>query len=61
VVRSKLRFVPFALPPGFDLRDHAARVAAFGRAFVASVTASPADHAIATAWVLARFDPAAGR
>ena len=61
VVRGKLRFVPFTLPPGFDLRDHAARVAAFGRAFVASVTASPADHAVATAWVLARFDPATGR
>ena len=61
IVRGKLRFVPFALPRGFDLRDHDARVETFGRAFVASVTTSPADHAIATAWVMKRFDRPAGK
>lgn len=55
VRRGKLSFRPFALPAGFDLRDHAARVDQFGRAFVASVTSSPSDYRIARDHVLARF------
>jgi hypothetical protein len=46
---------PFALPAGFDMRDHAARVDAFGRAFVSSVTHSRADHDVATKYVISRY------
>ncbi len=55
VRRGKLSFRPFALPDGFDLRDHATRVEQFGRAFVASVTSSPSDYRIARDHVLTRF------
>ena len=55
IANGKLAFKPFPLPPGFDIRDHAARVDVFGRAFVTSVTGSLADYRIATAWVRARF------
>jgi len=55
VERGKLAFRAFALPPGFDLRDHAARVDAFGRAFVTSVTANLDDYRVARDWVIARF------
>jgi len=48
-------FRPFALPPGFDVRDHAARVAAFGRAFVSSVTSDPDDYRAAVRYVIERF------
>ena len=58
VVRGKLVFKPFALPPGFDLRDHDARVAAFGQAFVTSVTGTLADYRVAREWVVARFGQA---
>lgn len=47
---------PFALPPGFDLRDHATRVTAFGDAFVTSVTRSPDEYAIAVRDVLAAWE-----
>jgi hypothetical protein len=57
VANGRLTFRPFALPPGFDFRDHDTRVEAFGRAFVTSVTGSRADHAVAIAWVKARFSP----
>jgi hypothetical protein len=46
---------PFALPPDFDVRDHDARVALFGRAFVTSVTGDEADYRAAAAYVLERF------
>lgn len=46
---------PYRLPRGFDLRDHAARVAVFGRAFVSSVTGSLADYRAAAAHVVARW------
>jgi hypothetical protein len=46
---------PFALPEGFDMRDHATRVDAFGRAFVSSVTGSMADYRAAVLHVLRRF------
>jgi len=52
---GKLVFRPYALPPGFDFRDHAARVEVFERAFVRSVTGSLADYRIAAAWVTRRF------
>ncbi len=55
VENGRLVFAPFALPDGFDIRDHDARVEAFSRAFVMSVTGSPEDYRIATEWVLARF------
>jgi hypothetical protein len=55
IERSRLAFRPYALPAGFDLRDHDARVDAFGRAFVSAVTGSLADYRVATAWVTRRF------
>ncbi|MDB4962200.1 MAG: hypothetical protein JWP01_2199 [Myxococcales bacterium] len=55
IERSRLAFRPFALPAGFDLRDHAARVDAFAEAFVSSVTGSLADYRVATEWVVRRF------
>jgi hypothetical protein len=51
--RVELREVP--LPRGFDMRDHAARVDAFGRAFVRSVTGDRDDYRAAVAHVLARW------
>lgn len=55
IAEGRLTFAPFALPPGFDFRDHATRVDAFGRAFVSSVTGSLADYRVATSWVRDRF------
>ncbi|MGN6110339.1 MAG: hypothetical protein ACTHU0_34870 [Kofleriaceae bacterium] len=55
IERGALVFRPFALPAGFDLRDHDARVELFGRAFVTSVTRSRADYGIAKSWVVAQF------
>jgi hypothetical protein len=40
---------PYALPHGFDLRDHDARVRELGRAFVDAVTGSRADYLVAAA------------
>lgn len=51
----RLVFRPFALPAAFDLRDHDARVEAFGRAFVTSVTSSLDDYRVAVRWVVERF------
>lgn len=48
-------FAPFRLPSSFDVRDHGARVAAFGDAFVRSVTGSPEDYAIAVRFVVDRW------
>jgi len=55
IERGKLVFRSFALPAGFDFRDHDARVEAFGRAFVLSVTGSIEDFQVATAWVVRKF------
>lgn len=55
IERGKLVFKPFSLPAGFDFRDHEARVEAFARAFVMSVTGSLGDYRVATAWVRERF------
>lgn len=52
---ARLTFARFPLPHGFDLRDHDARVQAFGRAFVRSVTGSPEDYEVARAYVERRF------
>lgn len=54
VVSGELRFVRRPLPEGFQIRDHEARVAFFGDAFVRSVTRSTADYAAATRWVRER-------
>jgi hypothetical protein len=51
----EFRFRRFRLPPGFDVRDHEARVEAFARAFVDSVTASEEDYRAAVAYVEHRF------
>jgi hypothetical protein len=53
--RRRLRFRDFALPPGFEMRAHEARVEAFGRAFVTSVTRDRADYEAAVAYVRAEF------
>ena len=55
ILGGKLEFRPFALPPGFDFRDHDTRVESFGRAFVTAVTGSLADYRVASEWVRARF------
>ncbi|MFN0248899.1 MAG: hypothetical protein ACKV2T_18560 [Kofleriaceae bacterium] len=55
VEAGRLVWKPFALPQGFDFRDHEARVEAFAQAFVMSVTGSPEDYAVATAYVKNRF------
>lgn len=60
VVRSllgtrRLTFRHHPLPPGFDVRAHATRVAEFGRAFVTSVTGSREDYQAAVDHVLLRF------
>jgi hypothetical protein len=56
IERGKLAFRSFALPAGFDFRDHGARVEQLGRAFVSSVTGSLEDFRVATAWVVQKFD-----
>jgi len=53
--RRRVVFRPYELPAGFDIRDHAARVATFGDAFVRSVTRTPEDYAIALRDVLAAW------
>jgi len=52
---ARVVFRDFALPDGFDMRDHEARVEAFGRAFVLSVTGSREDYATAVRYVERRF------
>jgi hypothetical protein len=55
IEKGKLAFRPYALPSGFDFRDHDTRVREFEKAFVRSVTGSRADYQVATAWVTRRF------
>ena len=57
IERGKLAYKPFALPKGFDFRDHDARVDAFGRAFVTSVTGAPSEYRVAIEWVRRRYSP----
>ncbi|HVI03259.1 MAG TPA: hypothetical protein VM869_31400, partial [Enhygromyxa sp.] len=49
-VARRLVFAPTPLPPGFDLRDHAARVELFSELFVRSVLRSRADYEAAARW-----------
>lgn len=53
--RRALVFRRVALPTGFELRDHAARVRVFGAAYVQSVTGDEDDYLAARDWVRARF------
>jgi hypothetical protein len=53
--RRRVKLADAPLPRGFDMRDHAARVDAFGRAFVRSVTGDVEDYRAAVAHVLARW------
>ena len=55
IERGKLAFRAFTLPTGFDFRDHDARVEAFQRAFVSSVTGSLDEFRVATAWILRKY------
>ena len=55
VAGGRVKLAPFALPAGFDLRDHAARVSLFGRAFVDAITGSVDDYRVAVAHVVARW------
>jgi hypothetical protein len=52
---GRLRFRTFALPAGFDVRDHDTRVELFGRAFVRSVTDRQEDYDVAVRYVRDRF------
>lgn len=52
---ARLSYRPYPLPPGFELRDHDARVKVLGDAFVRSVTTSRADYDVARRWVQRRF------
>jgi hypothetical protein len=55
---KRLVWKRYPLPPGFDLRDHDARVRELGAAFVTSVTRDPDDYRVATAWVVTRLSRA---
>jgi hypothetical protein len=55
IERGRVKLASFALPHGFDLRDHAARVSLFGRAFVDAITGSVDDYRVAAAHVVARW------
>lgn len=61
VAGGRVRLAPYALPSGFDLRDHTARVALFGRAFVDAVTRTRADYRVAVAHVVRRWGRAGER
>ena len=52
---GRVKLAPFALPSGFDMRDHGARVELFGRAFVDAITGSIADYRTAAAHVVASW------
>lgn len=61
VVRGRLVFRRFDLPPGFDIRAHAPRVEAFGRAFVTSITGRREDYQAACDYATSRFGAAPAR
>jgi hypothetical protein len=60
VANGKVMFRSYALPRGFDMRDHDVRVREFGRAFVESLTRSEADYRVAVKYVLDRFGTRTG-
>jgi hypothetical protein len=51
----RVRFGNMRLPHGFDLRDHEARVAVLGRAFISEVTGDRERYRAAVEYVLRRF------
>lgn len=51
----RVLFKPYPLPPGFEMRDHRARVQVFGKAFVSSITTDLADYQTAAQYVVTRF------
>jgi hypothetical protein len=53
--KRRVAFKPFAMPPGFDMRDHDTRVRELGRAYVSSVTGDLDDYRAAVAFVTDRF------
>ena len=55
VTAGRVEFRPYCLPPGFDMRDHDARVREFGAAFVSSVVRDVDCYRAATEYVKARF------
>ncbi|MBT8494086.1 MAG: hypothetical protein KJO07_13610 [Deltaproteobacteria bacterium] len=50
-----IAFESFALPPDFDMRNHDSRVAAFGAAYVQSVTGNIDDYLVAIDYLHQRF------
>ncbi len=57
----RLTFRDRALPAGFDMRDHAARVELFGELFVRSITTDLLDYQAAVDYALTRFGTPAER
>jgi hypothetical protein len=55
VEHGRLLFRPYALPRGFDLRDHDARVVEFTRAFVDPIVADASSYHAAIDYVVRRF------
>lgn len=55
---GRVRFEAQALPDGFDLKHHRARVELFGRLYVRSVTGSPSDYRVAVTHVERQFGDA---
>ncbi|WP_106092728.1 hypothetical protein [Enhygromyxa salina] len=53
--RGRVRFEAQALPTGFDIKHHRARVDVFGRLYVSSVTGSQADYRVAVTHVEQEF------
>ena len=53
--KPQVVFRDYPLPPGFDIRDHTARVAEFGKAFVGSVTGGQEQYQVAVDYVVNRF------
>jgi hypothetical protein len=55
IERGHLRFRPYSLPAGFDMRDHAARVRELTRAFVDPIVADETCYRVAVEYVISRF------
>jgi hypothetical protein len=51
----EVTFLPYVLPPGFEMEDHDARIEHFGRAFVHSITSSIPEYLAAVRYVTKRF------
>jgi hypothetical protein len=57
----ELAFLPYALPRGFEMSDHRARVEHFSAAFVRPLTATIPEYHAAMRYVLNRFGARAGQ